>query len=208
MRSHYLVVSACLLGLIVLPATAQDAHRTDKFELFGGLSTLGTNPYSLPLEGWDASLTWRLNRKLGLVFQSDALFYGGLYSSTPCVEPGTAFGCNVQRRWVDFLMGPTVRMTSFRRVRPFAKLMIGGVHVSEDRLLGSSGGTLPFREQPDSDINFAVAIGAGLDVVLNERLTFRLIEADVVTRRKDSGNNPDSFDTRTVKPAFGLVVSF
>jgi len=202
-----LVVSACLLLLIASPVIAGDTDRVDKFELFAGPSTLGTNPYSYPLEGWNAALTWKLNRKFGLVFQSDALFYGGLYSSTPCFEPGTPFGCNVQRRWVDFLMGPAVRITQFRRVRPFAKLLIGGVHVSEDRLTGLSS-TSGFFEQPNSDINFAVAVGGGLDIVVNERFTFRLIEADVVTRKKDSLYNPDSFDVRTVKPSFGLVVSF
>jgi len=75
---------------------------------------------------------------------------------------------------ISYTAGPKYRWRISRRIVPFAQGLFGGAH--------ASGGYYPSGNGYRSNA-FAMTIGGGVDLPVNQRLTVRMIEADYYLTR-------------------------
>lgn len=149
------VLFAAGLALLMLPtASAQDVPRA---EVFGGYSYAGEGTH-----GWDASVAGNVNRWLGLVADVSGQYTG-------LDEPGVRERIKTH----SALFGPQVSARGGGRVTPFARALFGASHVRTDATEG--GQSFSF-----SDTSFAVALGGGLDVRVNDRVAIRVVQLEYV----------------------------
>jgi opacity protein-like surface antigen len=78
-----------------------------------------------------------------------------------------------------FLAGPSLTLPSTARLQPFARGMVGVAHTSfereqERRLAGGTAST----SFDVGSTDFAMALGAGIDVVANDKIKVRVIQID------------------------------
>ena len=146
---------AFLLVLVVLvfcfPAMGQD---TPKAELFGGYAYAGTGS-----NGFDASIAANVNSWFGLVAD-----VGGQY--TRLDDQG--FTETIHSH--SFLFGPKFSLRR-KRVVPFAHALFGVAKLKTET--NEFGPLLSF-----SDTSFALALGGGLDVRVNDRFAIRVVQID------------------------------
>ena len=165
--------------LIAPSAMAQSpSHEESRFEVFGGYSYIRDNGENL--HGWTGALIVNVNDWLGLAADFD-----GHYDSF-----GSGAG-KVRFSAYGYTFGPHVSFHNKTRVKPFVFALFGGVH--ERIKVGSVTGT---------DNGFAMNLGGGLDVRLNEHVSLRLIQADAAyTRFSGAGDTSPRIST-------GLVLHF
>ena len=176
MRKYFLLLLAVLLAGF---AMGQDFPRA---ELFGGYSymrfnigDIGVDQTAFNLNGWNASLAINANKNVGFVADFD-----GHYGS-PSVTVGGVTG-NSKVRLHNFLFGPKF---SYRgeKAQPFVHALFGGAHGSTDDVSGSFIGTT-------SDTAFAMALGGGVDIKVNNRFAIRAVQADyLMTKFVDNQQN-------------------
>jgi opacity protein-like surface antigen len=128
--------------------------------------------------GFDTEFNQNLNRHIGIVAS-----FSGTYHTTNFVDNGTGrqFRARVQR--YDILAGPRYNWRT-GAVTPFAHALFGVSYMRakfEDTLASC----------PKSDVAFAMAFGAGLDVHATDRIDVRAIQVDYVPtyfhgRRQDN----------------------
>ena len=140
---------ALLLGAISLFLLPMAAHAQG-FDAYGGYSyfRLDSSPNTSNLNGYDLSFTDNFFKVFGVTGD-----LGGDYGKIN----------GVSSTLHTFLAGPEVRFPS--TISPFARIMIGGAHVS-------GGGS--------SDTSFATAIGGGVDIHEGHFLSFRPLQIDYV----------------------------
>lgn len=139
------------------PLFAQQAPTLPKFEVYGGYSVLLTDMEAS--SGWNASVTANWKRWLGGV----ADFSGHYGSENVMAGP---FSAKADRRLHSVLFGPRFSYRT-RRLTPFAHTLFGFVRETVDS-----------ATMKQSETNFALALGGGLDLRLTNRLALRLIQAD------------------------------
>lgn len=141
----------CLVMLAPLPAMSQEVPKA---EVFGGYSWAGGN-----FHGWNASVTGNINRRFGIVAD-----FSGHYGSE---LEGSIL---VKQRAHSFLFGPRV---SFRgkRLNPFVYALLGATRFEESA-------TISGQRLSHSDTGFSSALGAGLDVKVNDRVYVRAFQID------------------------------
>jgi opacity protein-like surface antigen len=149
------VLYAVAVVLLWLPSAA--AQEVPKAEVFGGYSYAGEGTH-----GWDASVAGNVNKWLGLVAD-----VSGQYTSLS--EPGVS----ERIRTHSLLFGPQVSVRGGGRATPFVRALLGASHVSTDAT--ESGQRFSF-----SDTSFAVALGGGLDVKVNDRLAVRAVQLEYI----------------------------
>ena len=163
-----------LLFLTSFLAVAQD---TPRFELFGGYSYASASKALTPsrpnLNGWNAALAANANRWFGVVGD-----FSGYYGSTGISSSGIGVVCpsapcptrpeiSLDTKVHTFLLGPQI---SLRRnlATPFAHALFG------------LGATSAHLNSPFSTIGttsgdaFAMALGGGVDLRINDRLAWRV----------------------------------
>ena len=149
------MIRAFLLVLVVLmfcfSATAQD---TPKVELFGGYSYAGSGS-----NGFDASIAANVNEWFGLVGD-----VGGQYTRLDDQ------GFTEKIRAHSFLFGPKFSVRRKRAV-PFVHALFGVSKLKTET--NEFGPLLSF-----SDTSFAMALGGGVDVKVNDRLAIRVVQID------------------------------
>src|SRR6267378_3413128 len=108
--------------------------------------------------GSTGSFTYNASRWIGLTAE-----FGG-YRFTRDLSPliGTTQG--VSGTLISYLFGPRLNLRKYDHFVPFAEMLVGGVH----------GG--PEVEGTQSQNNFALAPGGGLDIVLTKNLAWRFAE--------------------------------
>lgn len=168
-----------LLGFSMM-AMAQDAPR---IEVFGGYSLLvvdtetmssGEVDEHLNLNGWNASVAINGTKWLG--FLAD---FGGFYGNVG--QPSESADIKVH----SMLFGPKV---TFARgaVTPFIQALFGYA-----RTLANSH---PDGEQVFSENDFAMAMGGGVDIRVNDRISIRPVQVDYFTIKAGStGDFADHF---------------
>ncbi len=139
------------------PLFAQQAPALPKFEVYGGYSALLTDMEAS--SGWNASVTANWKRWLGAVADFSGHYGGENVMAGP-------ISTNADRRLHSILFGPRFSYRT-RRVTPF-------VH----SLFGFARETVNSATLKQSETNFALALGGGLDISLSDRLALRLIQAD------------------------------
>ncbi len=159
-----------LLGLLLLASLSAQAQ--DKVELFGGYSYMRLqNSPSANLNGWEIAGQYKFTDWLGGVADFD-----GHYGSPNGIGTST----------YTYLFGPQISLPS--RVSPFARLLLGGAHISEAGFGRSS---------------FSMALGGGIDIGLfHEQFYWRVMQTDyLMTQFRDRAQN--NFRVST-----GIVIRF
>jgi opacity protein-like surface antigen len=141
----------CLMFLPFLPVMAQD---TSKAEVFGGYSWAGGN-----FHGWNSSVTGNVTKRFGITAD-----FSGHYGNE------LAGSILVKQNAHSFLFGPRY---SFRgkRLTPFVYALFGVTRFQESA-------TISGQRLSASDSGFSSALGAGLDIKVNERVAIRAFQID------------------------------
>lgn len=157
----------CAILLMPLAAHAQG------FSLYGGYSYLhlDSSPNTANLNGWDLALTDNFVPAVGVTAD-----LSGAYGSINGVS-----GSNFH----TFMFGPQLRFPA--PVSPFARALVGGVHVGGG---GASGTSL------------AYGVGGGIDVHVNKLIAFRPIQIDYIR------SHFDSYGQNNLRVSIGLVIHF
>ncbi len=176
------LVAVFLLGFSVV-AMAQDVP---KVEVFGGYALVIADTstafaqsafegMNLNLNGWNSSIAFNANKYLGFVAE-----FGGYYGTVGYEERNMP-----PYSWADIsiysiMVGPkfTLRRGA---VAPFVQGLLGYAHVK----------ALELGETYSED-DMAMALGGGIDVSLNERMSLRPVQLDYFATRGDfTGNFAD-----------------
>lgn len=164
-----------LFFLACQPAFAQDKRA----EVFFGYSYARINPNSsgqpsFNLNGGSTSFAYDLTDSLALVAD-----FGGYHIA----KIGNA---SADVNFFSFLFGPRFSYRRRARVTPFGHALVGGV--------SSSLGTVPSGAFVGGRAGgFAMTLGGGVDARMNERLAFRLIQAEYfLTRFHEPSGSPGS----------------
>lgn len=160
---------ALLFGILLLPLGA----HAQGYSIYGGYSHvhLDSSPKAASLNGWDVALTDNFARVVGVTVD-----LSGTYGTINGVS-----GSNFH----SFLFGPQLRFPA--RVSPFARVLIGGVHVG-------GGGT--------SATSLAWGFGGGVDIHLAKFVSLRPIQIDYIHSRFSNAGQSN------VRISLGLVVNF
>ncbi len=138
------------------------------------------------LNGFDTQVTANINRYFGV--KGDI---SGHYKSDTFDFDGSQFKAKTQL--YNFLAGPEVKARNSSRVTPFAHALFG---VGHTRVRFSAD---DFDDTTESETDFAMAFGGGIDVSVNDKISLRVIQADY---------NPTFFgDTRqdNIRLSFGVI---
>jgi hypothetical protein len=148
-----------LLALVLFFSVVAAAQQTPKVELFTGYSHLvaDLNDQSFNLDGVHVSAAENLNSWAGGVLDFSAHF-------------GTRDGRYVNTQ--SIMYGPRVAYRKSKVVTPSAHALFGAVR-------GSAG----FDGISKPDIHFGLALGGEIDVRINDRVAFRVIQADYMLTR-------------------------
>ncbi len=186
------------IGVLIfgLSMAAAAADEVPKLEVFGGFSWLHTDNMHVSgiksnYMGWDSEAQFNLNRILGVTADIGGN-YGRLLANTPT------------RHSYSFLFGPTL---SYRAQHStiFAHVLFGG---NTENIITPAGiGT------SNSDSAFAMALGGGLDVKINNRFALRLGQLDWLYTRHDLKSLTVSGVTlldhqQNIRYAGGVVINF
>jgi len=147
-KPGYLV---CLLCLMVWPVAAQD---TPKAEVFGGYTWSGGN-----FHGWNSSVTGNVTRGLGITADFSG-HYGNEFAGP----------IRIDQRAHSFLFGPRYAFRG-KRFTPFVYGLLGATHFRESA-------TIAGQKLSASDTGFSSAIGAGMDIRVNDRVAVRAFQID------------------------------
>ncbi len=179
-----------------LPASAQDIP---KVEVFGGYSFLhaqgGQN-----LNGWNASVTTNLSSRLGLTTDFSGHYMTLMETLTLPPPFPSPLRVTLRESFHQFLFGPRLSWRAGERFRPFTHALFG---LSRESLTSEVFG-LPNPSPPftDTEAGFAMALGGGFDVRLNDWLSVRPVQADYLLFRI-RGLNRSNF-----RYSGGVVVRF
>ena len=145
-----------LLALFLLFSVAAAAQETPKIEVFGGYSHLlaDLNDTSYGLNGVHFSAAENVNSWFGGVLDFSYNF-------------GTNAGYNVNEQ--SILYGPRFAYRKSRFITPSVHALFGGVR-------GSRG----FDGISQANWRIDLAVGGEIDLRINDRVAFRLIQADYI----------------------------
>ena len=142
--------------------TATPGQLTPKFELASMYQYINFEPgqpfANFNTHGSTGSFTYNASKWVGIVAE-----VGG-YRFTRDLSPliGTTQG--VSGTLISYLFGPRLNLRKFDHFVPFAEVLIGGIHGGQE------------IQGTQSQDNFALAPGGGVDIVLTKHLAWRLAE--------------------------------
>jgi outer membrane protein OmpA-like peptidoglycan-associated protein len=189
-------------------------HATPKVELFLGYSYWRAVPKSTgnrieALHGGSTSLAYNLNSHVGLVFD----FGGFRADSLRLNSPGAGFApssvADADGNAFSYLAGPRISFRNHDRLTPFFQVLGGAVHASDVKLDGCPA-TLFSCKPLLVETVFAMTAGGGLDLRLNHRVAWRVIQAEyLLTRFQDpSSLGSDPGWQSNVRLSTGIVFRF
>ena len=195
-KSLFVVV---LLFLFPLCAMAQE---TPNAELFGGYSFIYKEGGDT-LHGWHFAVNGNVNKWFGLVAD-----FSGHYDSSSSRfrinNPGspifsTEFKSDEKIHTV--MVGPRYSYRDKERITPFAHTLFGIARIDENT--ESIINDIEFISDSHNRTAFAAALGAGLDVKLNNNLALRVVQADYLVSRLGFFSQENN-----LRVSFGLVFRF
>lgn len=179
--------NALVLGVVLLfaiPVFAQnDSGKVDVSATFSFARWNPAKNYAnaVNLYGGGGSVTYFFKDYIGI--KAEFIGYGS-QNQTININTGDGFrAVTFNGNLFTYLFGPVVQKRS-GGVKPFGELLLGGAHsnvyanVANNQALGAS---------PSSNA-FAMAVGGGLDLRLNNHVTFRVGEADYLLTRFNAYN--------------------
>lgn len=218
------VLFLILLGLFCAPLTFAQGG-----EVFAGYSynrLENTNLFTyyglrrdenLNANGFNVAATAYLTKRLGITGDVSGHYKTREFAGTLC-PPG--FACTqvinnyrARTQLYDFLAGPQYKLRDSNRVQPFAHALFGFAHTrTKLENLGFAGN--PPRSTPIENIissnDFAMALGGGVDVKLNDRFGLRAIQADYnpvfYRNRTINGVNVNGVRSDNLRLSVGVVI--
>ena len=205
----------CFITLLILccvPLAAAQSDDSPRIEFFAGYSVLRTDYEAeqpdppMPvivafsgkqtLNGFNVSATGYLTKGFGLTGD-----FSGHFKTNSVPDP---LGGNIETkiRVFNILGGPQYEFRNNSRVTPFVRILAGIAHTSA-RLEVSS---LNSRDTASST-DFALALGGGLDIRVNDRIDLRVFQADYNPIFLSARNELGFGNTRAdnVRFSFGVV---
>lgn len=153
------------------------AEDVPKAEVFGGFSYLRVSiPYlenDFNFNGWNASLAVNANSWFAVVADIN-----GHYNTSP------EFGFNFNTKAHSFLFGPQFSIRRNNKVTPFINALFGFSHLSQ-----TVTPVLIFGPTSGSWNDFAMGIGGGLNINVNQTIAIRLFQADYFLLRDNGGDS-------------------
>ncbi len=188
-----LLLLVFLIGAVPFASQAQDDVAL--FEGFVGYSYLRTgSPYDQNSHGWNTSLAANLTRHIAV--KGD---FGGYYAN---YDRRTVFGTiDLNNRVHTFLFGPQFNFRATERLNPFVHALFGAAHERTTARLGTSRAVV-------SDTGFAMAVGGGVDVKLNDTVSIRIFQADYLLTRQRNHNTArfDDENRNHFRASTGVVI--
>ncbi|MCI0490954.1 MAG: porin family protein [Blastocatellia bacterium] len=163
-----LLMFLAVLIVTVIPTHAQESYP--KVEIYGGYSFFSSNQFpdreNLNSPGFGASIAGNLSKNFGLVAE-----ISGNYGQVTL--PGLVPDVTVPEFDTDvytFLVGPRVtsRSTGFDL---FGHVLFGGARTKVERF--------------ESDTDFAMAVGGGVDINVSKRIAVRIFQVDYLPIKSD-----------------------
>ena len=183
----FAAVAGLLCGFAGTARAQQSAVSAPQFEISGTYSYLRANAANsgggFNLHGGSGSFTYHFSNRFSAIADVGVYRFSGL----PAGLDSTMY---------TYLFGPRISFQSFKRMTPFAQVLVGG-----GRLNASAGGV------EAGENGFAMAMGGGLDVPFGRHFAFRLVQADYLLTRFDrvDGSSATQNDLRI---STGLVFRF
>ncbi len=166
----------CLLGVVLLFGAAASAQEVPRAEGFLGYSYVRVNPgqgiSGVNLHGGSGQFVFNATSSIGIVAD-----LGGYSVSETISTPGGPVAVN--GNIFTYLFGPRYTYRG-ERVQPFAQVLFGGARASASAL----GATA-------SENAFAMTLGGGVDVKVNDWFAVRPVQAEYLLSRfpGPSGSN-------------------
>ena len=206
----------CFITLLILccvPLAAAQSDDSPRVEFFAGYSVLRTdykaeqpNP-PMPvivafsgkqtLNGFNVSATGYLTQGFGITGD-----FSGHFKTNSVPD---ALGGNIEEkiRVFNILAGPQYKFRNDSRFTPFVRVL-GGVAQTRARIEVSSLNVSDTLSSTD----FAMAIGGGLDIRVNDRIHLRVLQADFNPIFLGDGNELGFGNTRADNFRFSFGVVF
>ena len=198
-----LILIACL-GLVCNAQTSGD----QKNEFFAGYSfqsadinTLTIDPQRTSQNGVNLAYTRNVTRDLGITGDFSAHFL----KTTQDITGGTI---SFNSKSFNFFIGPQYKFTNKTRVTPFVHALAGLSNNRSSYRTIATGATTPAADVSRSITDFGLALGGGLDVRVNKRVSIRAFQIDynpvfVQSRPQFGINGGRRFDN--VRFSIGIV---
>ena len=160
--------------------------------VIGGVPSAGLtvtpNSKRADMIGFDSAMTFYFTPRFGLT---------GDVSGNFRRDNQTFFGANyrVQTDIYNFLAGPQLRYPNESRWTPFGRVL-AGVAYTRNRFSARSA-TAPIVFFDDSSTDFAMAMGGGVDYRINDKVSYRILQADY---------NPIFRRGRTITGSDGTII--
>lgn len=199
---------AASMGAAMPPSARMDSYYP-KVEFFMGYTYLRAVPSPAVgnrmvwLNGGSTSVAFNLNRYLGLVGD-----FGGFNETRLLLTTGNPPAALGTYQAVDdgtvftYLFGPRLSFRNHDRLTPFAQVLFGGIHASEETDCKGCAPSLP----PES--SFAMTAGGGLDLRLRHHLALRIIQAEYMMTRFENLSTGSTQAQNDVRLSTGLVFRF
>jgi opacity protein-like surface antigen len=204
-RSLALTVLVLLSGIL---AFAQDVPKVETF--VGYTYTRFNSATDVPAfsaNGGSGQFAVNLNKYLGFVADVGA------------VHNGNISDVSLDSTITNFLFGPRVSLR-YSRFRPYVNVMFGGVYASSSipvsaiilppgaNLPGVTPGTPVSLRAGASQTAFAMAAGGGLDIRINEHVSFRPVGLDYFMTRLQNFRTANDNNQNNLRYTVGVNFTF
>ena len=181
-----ILISTCVLGVSAFAQTQTDEYRKNEFYVGYSNQQLDAGNYRTA-NGFEAAYTRNIHRYFGIKGSVSGAYRNDEFQLT-INDPtnGTyTYGGKLNTSVYNFLGGVQVKNNATNaRFKPFAHAL-AGVAVTRSKNSGFTcfSGTCPsfITNSPSvtfTNTNFAMAVGGGLDIKINDRIDFRAIQVD------------------------------
>lgn len=191
-----------VLLLVVFCGALAIAQDAPKVEVFGGYqyTSVDTKGFAdrLSFNGWDADIAFHATKNVSIVGD-----ISGAYKSETAVIPGVG-EVTGKLRLYNYLFGPRFSFDS-GKVTPFAEALFGVGHASVGgSVTGLGSGSVGSN-------GFAMALGGGLDVNVNQNFAVRVAKFDYILNHVSAdgfGLTGTSENLNNFRLATGVVFRF
>ncbi len=181
-----------------------------KVDLFFGYTYLRGVPRTVTnriveLNGGSVDLAYNFNRWFGLAGD-----FGGFADSRLILNyPGTlSREVPSEGKVFTYLIGPRFSYRGYKRITPFAQVLVGAAQATEVTIDGCTG--VPGCTALQDNTAFALTAGAGLDLNVSRHFALRLLQAEYMVTFFDDASFPQGVDgyQNDVRLSAGIVFRF